>query len=149
MESKLFPYIHNTWAASNHWSVLSVFNTPTLVTPSAPWGHQPYEDVSLMSAITLMKASASGCPSRLSSLPFPMTNIMETDRHKTCRQPVSSLSTNVVTVKRQLTHGYIVYLFFFHISCPLFHNLVDFKLTDLWSPVKLLFWAQRNGKIIW
>ena len=40
-------------------------------------------------------------------------------------------------------------LFFFHISCPLLHNLVDFKLTDLWSLVKLLFWAQRSGKIIW
>ena len=40
-------------------------------------------------------------------------------------------------------------LFFFHINCPLLHNLVDFKLTGLWSLVKLPFWAQRSGKIIW
>ena len=40
-------------------------------------------------------------------------------------------------------------LFFFHISCPLLHNLIDFKLTGLWSLVKLLFWAQRREKIIW
>ena len=40
-------------------------------------------------------------------------------------------------------------LFFFHISCLLLHNLIDFKLTGLWSLVKLLFWAQRSRKIIW
>ena len=40
-------------------------------------------------------------------------------------------------------------LFLFHISCPLLYNLIDFKLTGLWSLVKLLFWAQRSGKIIW
>ena len=57
-------------------------------------------------------------------------------------------STHVIAVKRQLTHGYSIYLFFFHISCPLLHNLIDFKLTDLWSLVKLLFWAQRSRKII-
>ena len=78
-----------------------------------------------------------------------MMNIMEIDEPEICRQPVSSLSTHVVTVKRQLTHGYSIYLFFFHISCPLLHNLIDFKLTDLWSLVELLFWAQRSRKIIW
>ena len=96
-----------------------------------------------------MKASAIGCPLRLLVASFPMMNIIEIDGPEICRQPVSSSSTHVVVVKRQLTHGYSIYLFFFHISCPLLHNLVDFKLTDLWSLVKLLFWAQRSGKIIW
>ena len=80
-----------------------------------------------------MKALALRCPSRLPIISFPMMNIMETDGPEICRQPVS----------------YSVYLFFFHISCLLLHNLVNFKLTDLWSLVKLLFWAQRSGKIIW
>ena len=95
-----------------------------------------------------MKASALGCPSRLPIASFPMMNIMETDEPERYRQFASSLSPYVVDVKRQPTHGYVIYLFFFHISCPLLHNLVDFKLTDLWSLVKLLFWAQRSGKII-
>ena len=64
------------------------------------------------------------------------------------------LSTRIVVVNPcrrccQLTQGYNIYLFFFHISCPLLHNLINFKLTDLWSLVKLLFWAQRSRKIIW
>ena len=95
-----------------------------------------------------MKATALGCPSRLLVASFPMMNIMETDGPKICCQPVSSSLTHVVAVKRQLTHGYNIYLFFFHISCPLLHNLIDFKLIDLWSLVKLLFWAQRSKKII-
>ena len=96
-----------------------------------------------------MKASALGCPSRLPVASFPMMNIMEIDRPEIYCQPISSSSTHVVAVKRQLTHSYSVYLSFFHISCPLLHNLVDLKLTDLWSLVKLLFWARRNEKIIW
>ena len=96
-----------------------------------------------------MKASAIGCPLRLLVASFPMMNIIEIDGPEICRQPVSSSSTHVVVVKRQLTHGYSINLFFFHINCPLLHNLVDFKLTDLWSLFKLLFWAQRSGKIIW
>ena len=45
VESKLFPYIRNTWVASNHWSVLSAFNAPVALTPSA-WGRQSHEGVS-------------------------------------------------------------------------------------------------------
>ena len=41
-----------------------------------------------------------------------------------------------------------VYLFLSHISCPLLHNSVDFKLTVLWSLVELPFWDQISGKII-
>ena len=47
VESKLFPYIRDTWVASNHWSVSSAFNAPPALTPSAPWGHQSHEGVSL------------------------------------------------------------------------------------------------------
>ena len=43
-------------------------------------------------------------------------NIMETDRHESSRQLVSSPSPHVVNVKRQPTHGYVIYLFLFHIS---------------------------------
>ena len=96
-----------------------------------------------------MKASALGCPTRLLVTSFSLMNITETDGPERCHQPILSSSTHVVVVKRQLTHGYSINLFFFHINCPLLHNLVDFKLTDLWSLVKLLFWAQRSGKIIW
>ena len=113
-----------------------------LLIPLRLWPHQPQEGVSLM------KASALGCPSRLPVASFPMMNIMETDGPERYRQFTSSPSPYVVDVKRQPTHGYVIYLFFFHISCPLLHNLVDFKLTDLWSLVKLLFWAQRSEKII-
>ena len=88
-----------------------------------------------------MKASVLGCPSRLLVASFPMMNIMETDGHERYRQPISLPSPHVVDVKCQPTHGYVIYLFFFHISCPLLHNLVDFGLTDLWSLIKLLFWA--------
>ena len=137
VESKLFPYIRDTWVASNHWSVPSAFNAPPALTLSAPWGRQSHEGVSLRVPFKLLVAS------------FPMMNIMETDGPEICCQSVSSSSTYVVAVKHQLTHGYSIYLFFFHISYPLLHNLIDFKLTDLWSLVKLLFWAQRSRKIIW
>ena len=48
---------------------------------------------------------------------------------------------HVVDVKRRSTSDYVIYLFLSHISCPLLHNFVDFKLTDLWSLVELPFWA--------
>ena len=136
VESKLFPYIRNTWVASNHWSVLSAFNAPVALTPSAR-GRQSHEGVSYR------------VPFEASRRFLSYDEIMETDGPEICHQPVSSSSTHIVTVKCQLTHGYRINLFFFHISCPLLHNLFDFKLTDLWSLVKLLFWAQRSGKIIW
>ena len=97
MESKLFPYIRDTWAASNHWSVPSVVNIPPALTPSAPRGRQPYEGVNLM------KASALGCPSRLPIASFPMMNIMETDGPERYRQFASLPSPHVVDVKRQPT----------------------------------------------
>ena len=62
-----------------------------------------------------MKASALGCPTRLLVASIPLMNITETDGLERCRQLVSSLSTHVVPVKRQLTHGYNIYFFFFHI----------------------------------
>ena len=96
--------------ASNHWLVPSAFNALPSLTSSAPWGRQPYEGVSLI------KVSALGCPSRLPIASFPMMNIMETDGPEICRQPVSLSSTHIIAVKRQLTHGYSVYLFFFHIN---------------------------------
>ena len=93
-----------------------------------------------MSAVTLMKASALGCPSRLPLLPFPMTNIMESDRHETCRQPVSSLSTHIVVVKCQLTHGYIVYLFFFRINHHAWpHSLHQFAQSPLQKEMKNVY----------
>ena len=69
---------------------------------------QPNEGVSLM------KASDLGCPSRLPVTSFPTMNIMEADGRERCRQPVSSQSSHVVDVKRQPTHGYVIYLFFPH-----------------------------------
>ena len=96
--------------ASNHWSVPLAFNALRALTPLALWGRQLYEGISLM------KASALGCPSRLPVASFPMMNIMETDGSKICRQPVSSSLIHVVIVKCQFTHGYSVYLFFFHIT---------------------------------
>ena len=86
-----------------------------------------------------MKASVLGCPSRLLVASFPMMNIMETDGCERCRQPVSLPSSHVVDVERQPTHGYVIYLFFFHISCPLLYNCVNFKLTDLWSLCQITF----------
>ena len=96
-----------------------------------------------------MRALALECPARFFVTSFSLMNITETDESERCRQPMSSSSTHVVAPNRQLAHGYSIYYFFSHISCPLLHNLVDFKLTGLWSLVKLLFWAQRSGKIIW
>ena len=98
-----------------------------------------------MSAITLIKASASGRPSRLSLLPFAMMNIMGSDRHKTCRQPVSSSSTHIVTVKRQLTRSYIVYLFFLHIMLDDVWN----EDREKWSGLKKnLMGGARGSRIL-
>ena len=119
--------------ASKHWSVPSACNDPPAFTSSTSWGRQPNEGVSLMKAPTL------GCPSRLPVTFFPTMDIMETDRRERYCQPVSSPSPHVVDVKRQPTHGYIIYSFFFHISCPLLHNFVDLKLTDLWSLCQITF----------
>ena len=72
--------------------------------------HQPHEGISPM------KSSALGCPLRLPVTSFPTMNIMETDGRERCRQPVSLSSSHVVDVERQPTHGYVIYLFFFHIT---------------------------------
>ena len=71
---------------------------------------------------------------------------MQIDGHKRCRQPISLTSSHVIDVKRQPTHGYVIYLFFFHISCPLLHNFVDFNLTDLWSLLNYFFGSKEAGK---
>ena len=62
-----------------------------------------------------MKALALGCPSRLPVTFFPTMNIMQTDSRERCCQPVSLPSSHVVDVERQPAHGYVIYLFFFHI----------------------------------
>ena len=54
--------------------------------------------------VILMKALALGCPTRLPVTLFPTRNIMQTDGHERCRQPVSSPSSHVVDVIRQATH---------------------------------------------
>ena len=93
-----------------------------------------------MSAVTLMKVSASGFPLRLPLLPFRMTNVMETNSHETCCQPVSSSSTHIVAVKCQLTHGYIVYLFFFHINHHAWpHSLRQFAQSPLQKEMKNVY----------
>ena len=102
--------------------------------------HRPHKGVSLM------KASALGCPTRLPVTLFPTRNIIQTDGHERCRQPVSSPSSHVTNVKHQPTHGYVIYLFFFHISCPLLHNFVDFNLTNLWNLLNYFFGSGEMGK---
>ena len=57
-------------------------------------------------------------------------------------------SASTVVVALRCRSKTSVYLFLSHISCPLLHNSVDFKLTVLWSLIELPFWAQRSGKII-
>ena len=98
-----------------------------------------------------MKASTLGCPSRLPVTFFPTMNIMEADGCERCRQPVSLPSSHVVDVERQPTHGYVIYLFFFHISCPLLNNFVDFKLMNLRSLCQITFLGpekQENHRLI-
>ena len=62
-----------------------------------------------------------------------------TDGGERYRHPVPLPSPHVVDVKHQPTHGYVIYSFFFHISCPLLHNFIDLKLTDLWSLCQITF----------
>ena len=71
VESKLFPYIHDTWVASKYWLVPSACNDSPVFTLLASWGRQPNEGVSLM------KVSALGCPSRLPITSFPTMDIMD------------------------------------------------------------------------
>ena len=89
-----------TWYLGGKQSLVNTvdFQYPYAYDPVSPMKATAHDDVNLMSIVTLIKASASGHPSRISSLPFPMMNIMETDGHKTCRQPISSLSTYVIVV---------------------------------------------------
>ena len=47
----------------------------------------------------------------------------------------------VVAVALRCRSKTSVYLFLSHISCPILHNFVDFKLMVLWSLVELPFWA--------
>ena len=78
-----------------------------------------------------MKASALECPTRFFVTSFSLMNIIEIDGFE--RMP----STYVIIVNPCRCHqsmssacSWLQYLlFFFHISCPLLHNLVDFK-TD-------------------
>ena len=71
---------------------------------------------------------------------------MGADGRESSRQPVSSPSPHVVDVNHQFTYYYVIYLFLSHISCPLLHNFVDFKLTDSWSLVNYLFGPREAGK---
>ena len=41
VESKLFPYIHDTWVASNPLSGSSAYTAPSALTPSVLWKRQP------------------------------------------------------------------------------------------------------------
>ena len=100
-----------------------------------------------LEGVSLMKAWTIGCPMRLPVTTFPTRNIIQIDGHERCRQLVSSPSSHVVNVNRQSTHGYVIYLFFFHISCPLLHNFVDFNLTDLWSLLIYFFGPREAGKL--
>ena len=86
---------------------------------------------------------------RLPVTSFPTMNIMETDGRERCRQPVSLSSSHVVDVERQPTHGYVIYLFFFHISCPLLHNFINFKLTDLWCLCQITFLGPEKRENHW
>ena len=56
--------------------------------------------------------------------------------------------TSTIAIALRCRSKTSVYLFLSHISCPILHNFVDFKLMVLWSLVELPFWAQRSGKII-
>ena len=76
-------------------------------------------------------------------------NITEIDGSERRRQPTSLSSTHVVALNPQLAHGYNIYYFSSTSVAPYSIILSILKLTGLWSLVKLLFWAQRSGKIIW
>ena len=75
-----------------------------------------------------------------------MMNVMGADERESSRQPVSSPSPHVVDVKRQSTSDYVIYLFLSHISWPLLHNFVDFKLTDFGVLSNYLFGPREAGK---
>ena len=62
-----------------------------------------------------------------------------TDGRERYSHPIPLPSPHVVDVKHQPTHGYVIYSFFFHINCPLLHNFIDLKLTDLWSLCQITF----------
>ena len=117
VESKLFPYIYDMWVASKHWSVPSARNAPSALTPSAPWGRQPYEGVTLKVPCEVFR------------------HFLFSDEYYGNRRIRKTPSTHVAVVnpcrcsKPSACSWLQHLLFFFHISCPLLHNLVDFK-TD-------------------
>ena len=143
MESKLFPYIHDTWVASKHWSVPSACNDPpgfhsvSLMRALAQWGCQSHEGVNLR-------------------VPFEASrHLLSYDEYygswRTRKMPLAFIVAVIPCCRYKMSaYSWLRHLLIFlpH-QLPLLHNLVDFKLTNLWSLVKLLFWAQRSGKIIW
>ena len=89
--------------------------------------------------VILMKALALGCPTRLPVTLFPTRNIMQTDGHERCRQPVSSLSSHVVDVIRQATHfsSTSTMLWQFIRTCSM-EELLQITTTNEWAMTELL-----------
>ena len=120
VESKLF---HDTWVASKY-----LINAVNLKRSSSSnliisWRRQPTKGVSLLETSTfweLFKASHGQwrTDGSLADAAFP-----------------SASTVTVALCGRRST------LFCPHISCPLLHNSVGYKLTVLWSIVELPFWA--------
>ena len=118
MESKLIPYIHDTWVASKY-----LLNT-------IGFQLQPRQ---------LMKASASW--NVTSWEPFEASHGQW--RRDGSLADVEFLSACIVTVT---IHGRRSIYFYPHISCPLLHNSVSFKLTVLWSLSNYHFGPREAGK---
>ena len=118
VKSKLFPYIHDTWVASNHWSLPSACNAPSALIPSAPWRRQPYEG----EGVSLMRAS----PYERVSLRAPyevFRHFLFSDKYYENWRIWKMLSTHVVVAKpcRHCKPSHCLWLqhllFFFHIRC--------------------------------
>ena len=135
VKSKLFPYIHDTWVASQHWSVPSTYNDHPAFTLSTSWGRQSHEGVSLK------------VPWRLPVNSFPTTNIMETDKHDKCRQLALSLSSHVVDVERHLTLMVTPSTYFSSTSVApysIISSILNWRICEILS--NYLFGPREAGK---
>ena len=106
----------------------SGFHPVALLRASTQWGRHPHEGVSLRVSYEASR--------HLISYEEYYAN------WRTRKMP----SAYIVTVVPCCRCNTSAYSFFFHISCPLLHNFVDFNLTDLWSLLNYFFGSREAGK---
>ena len=117
----------------------------TLISIVSLWWHSGFHLVALMRALTQWRRHPhEGVSLRVSCK--GSRHLISYEEYYANWWTRKMLSVCIVAVVPCCRCNTSAYSFFFHISCPLLHNFVDFNLTDLWSLLNYFFGSREAGK---